>query len=176
MRFPSRVVFLALLFTAGLAIGAFAAKKVAVSPSAFSGKEPSAAANELLVAARSLAEDGSYENLAVARVYYLAGRKDEGQVLMERVMAGKAEAGNAMRVARIYQEAGEWAKAKPLFDAVLQLEPGDEDWLAEIGAQYLLAGDRARAEELFAASVKRDPSNLYNTLRMAGAYLGVKPE
>jgi hypothetical protein len=34
----------------------------------------------------------------------------------------------------------------------------------------------ARAEELFATSLRQDPSNLYNALRMAGAFLGVEPD
>jgi tetratricopeptide (TPR) repeat protein len=176
MNRTRRLVPLVFLFVAGLAVGAFAAKKLAISPSAYSGKEPKAAADELLGAARTLAESGSYENLAVARVYYVAGRKAEGQEIIDRVMAGKTKAGDVIRVARIYQQAGDWAKAKPLFESVVQMAPEDEDWLAEIGAHYLLAGDRTRAEELFASSLKHDPSNLYNALRMAGAYLGVEPD
>lgn len=176
MKNRRRLAPLAFVFAAGLAAGAFAAKKLIVTTAAFSGKEPKAAAEELLGAARTLAESGSYENLAVARVYYLAGRKAEAQEIIDRVMAGKTKAGDVVRVARIYQQGGDWAKAKPLFDQVVQMAPEDEDWLAEIGAYYLLAGDRARAEELFAASLKYDPSNLYNSLRMAGAYLGVRPD
>ncbi len=169
-----RVVF-AVVFAAGLATGVFAAKKVLVSPAAFEGREPTAAAEELLAAARSLAEAGSYENIAIGRVYYLAGRKDEGQAIFDRVLAGKVKAGDIIRVARVYEEAGEWAKAKPLFDRVIDMAPEDEDWLAEIGGYYLLAGDRARAEQLFTNSLAHDASNLYNTLHMAGAYLGVPP-
>jgi Tfp pilus assembly protein PilF len=39
----------------------------------------------------------------------------------------------------------------------------------------LLAGDRARAEELFGRSLQQDPSNLDPTLPKAGVYLGVEP-
>jgi tetratricopeptide (TPR) repeat protein len=176
MNRSRRLAPFAFVFAAGLAVGAFAAKKVLISTTAFSGKEPKAAAEALLVAARSLAESGSYENLAVARVYYVGGRKAEGQEIIDRVMAGKTKPGDVIRVARIYRQAGEWAKAKPLFDSVVSMAPEDEDWLAEIGADHLLAGDRARAEELFAASLKQDPSNLYNSLRMASAYLGIEPD
>jgi tetratricopeptide (TPR) repeat protein len=176
MTNPRRFAPLAFVFAAGLAAGAFAAKKFTVSPAAFAGKEPKAAAEELLGAARTLAESGSYENLAVARLYYRVGRKAEGQEIIDRVMVGKTKAGDIVRVARIYREAGDWAKAKPLYDSVVQMAPEDEDWLAEVGAEYLLAGDRARAEELFAASLRLDPSNLYNSLRMAGAYLGVRTD
>ncbi len=176
MTSPRRFAPLAFVFAAGLAAGAFAAKKFTVSATAFAGKEPKAAAEELLGAARALAENGSYENLAVARLYFRIGRKAEGQEIVDRVLAGKTKAGDIVRVARIYREAGDWAKAKPLFDSVVQMAPEDEDWLAEVGAEYLLAGDRTRAEELFAASLRLDSSNLYNTLRMAGAYLGERTD
>ncbi|MCB9378297.1 MAG: hypothetical protein H6511_05975 [Holophagales bacterium] len=165
-----------LLFAAGVAVGAFAAKKLTIGPSVFSGKEPAAAAEELLGAARELAGDGSYENIAVARVYFLAGRKTEGEAILERVRAGKTKAGDIIRIARVYRESGDWETARPLFDAVVTMEPKDEDWLAEIGGYYLLAGNRAHAEELFARSLAEDPSNLRNTLRMALAYLGLDPE
>ncbi|KAB2964386.1 MAG: hypothetical protein F9K18_07585 [Thermoanaerobaculia bacterium] len=164
------------VFLAGAAAGAFAAKKVMVSSAAYSGREPAAAGAELLGAAAALAEDGSYENIAVARVHYLGGRKDEGQRILDRVMAGKTKPGDVIRVARLYREAGEWERARQLFDSVVQMAPEDEDWLAEIGAWYLLAGERGHAEELFGRSLQQDPSNLYNTLRMAGAYLGVEPD
>ncbi len=176
MKSATRIVAVAAVFAAGLAVGALAAKKPAVTPAAFAGKTPAAAAEELLGYAKTFAENGSYENIAVARVYYLAGKKAEGQAILDRVMAGKTKPGDSIRIARLYLAAGEWAKAKPLFDSVVTQAPDDEDWLAEIGAVYYAQGDRARAEELFAASLKQDPSNLYNTLRMASAYAGVKPD
>jgi len=171
-----RRIAAAALFAAGVAVGAFAAKKVTVTPAAWLGRDAAMAAEELLGAAGQLAEDGSYENIAVARVYYLAGRKAEGQAILDRVSAGKTKAGDVIRIARVYREAGEWEKARPLFDSVVVMEPKDEDWLAEIGAYYLLAGDRVHAEELFARALAEDPSNLYNTLRMARAYLGLDPD
>ena len=91
------------------------------------------------------------------------------------MLAGKHEGGDLVRIARVYAEAGEWAAAKPLFDQLVEAAPKDEDWLAEVGAAYLRAGDRARGEELYARSLAQDPSNLHNTLRMASAYLGVAP-
>lgn len=171
-----RNTILLTVFLAGAAAGAFAAKKITVGPDAFRGKEPEAATAELLVAARALAEDGSYENIAVGRVLYLTGRRDEGQAIFDRYAGGsKVDAGDLIRVARVYREAGDWERAKPLFDRVLDLAPKDEDWAAEIGAYHLLAGDRARAEALFARSFSADPSNLYNTLLVAGAYRGLDP-
>jgi tetratricopeptide (TPR) repeat protein len=161
---------------AGISAGAIAATKVRVGPETYRGKSPESAAADLLAAARSLAEDGSYENIAVGRVLYLTGRREEGQAIFDRVLAtAKVEAGDVIRVARVYREAGEWERARPLFDRVLEMAPKDEDWAAEIGAYHLLAGDRDRAEELFGRSFAQDPSNLYNTLLVAGAYRGLDP-
>ncbi len=169
-----KIQILTLVFIVGAAAGAFAARKVTVGPGTFRGKQPADAAAGLLAAARSLASDGSWENLAVGRVLYLTGSKDEGQAIFDRVLAaGKGEPGDLIRVARVYRAAGEWEKAKPLFDRVLGASPEDEDWAAEIGIYHLLAGDRDRAEELFALSFAQDPSNLGNTLDIAGAYLGL---
>lgn len=160
----------------GVAVGAFAAGRVRVGPDDFRGKEPDAVATDLLGAARILAEEGSYENIAVGRVLYLTGSRDEGQAIFDRCLSSaKVEAGDLIRVARVYREAGDWERARPLFDRVLAMAPEDEDWTAEIGAYHLLAGDRARAEELFARSFAEDPSNLYNTLLVAGAYRGLDP-
>jgi tetratricopeptide (TPR) repeat protein len=175
-RSRSRIAVATAIFLAGAALGAFASSKVRVDTSFWSGKTPAQAAESLVGAARTLAGDGSYENIAVARVLYLSGSKAEGQAILDHVMAGKVKDGDVIRVARVYRDAGEWEKAKPLFDRVVDMAPKDEDWLAEIGADYLLAGDRARAEELFSRSFAQDPSNLSNTLTAAGAYLGIAPQ
>jgi tetratricopeptide (TPR) repeat protein len=74
------------------------------------------------------------------------------------------------------RNAGEWDKARPLFDKVVGMAPKDADWLAEIGSYYNLKGDRAHAEELFARSLAEDPENVYNTTKMAGSYIGVAPD
>jgi tetratricopeptide (TPR) repeat protein len=169
-RFVSAVA----LVLAGAAAGAFAAKKLLITPAVYQGKEKAQAAADLLAAARELAADGTYENIAVGRVLYLSGKKDEGRAIFDRVLAGKHAAGDVVRVARVYQEAGEWKTAQPLFDQVLQEKPKDEDWLAEIGAFYLLAGDRAKGEELLSRSFAEDPSSLYNALKGASGYLGIK--
>ncbi len=171
LRRPAAAVALVL---AGFAAGALAAKKVVIDPSIFQGKEKADAATGLLAAARELAADGTYENIAVGRVLYLSGKKEEGKAIFDRVLAGKHATGDVIRVARVYQETGDWKSAQPLFDQVLQEKPKDEDWLAEIGAYYLLAGDRAKGEELLSRSFTEDPSNLYNALKAASGYLGIK--
>ncbi len=163
------------LFLLGAAAGV-AGSKVKVAPSAFTGKAPAEAAATLLQSAQTLAGDGSWERIFVGRTRYLGGDKAEGQATFDQVLGRKAEAGDYVRVARVYWEAGEWDKARPLFDKVLSMEPKDADWLAEIGAYYNLKGDRAHAEELFARSLAEDAGNVYNTAKMAGSYLGVAPD
>jgi tetratricopeptide (TPR) repeat protein len=163
-----------LVFAAGAA-ASFAGKKLVVDSSTFAGKAPKEAGAALLSAAQTLAESGTFENIACGRVLYLSGSKSEGKAIFDRVLAGKHDGGDLIRIARVYAEAGEWAAAKPLFDKVVEMAPKDEDWLAEVGAAYVRAGDRARGEELYARSLAQDPSNLHNALRMASAYLGVAP-
>ena len=89
---------------------------------------------------------------------------------------GKHEDSDVYRIARVYQEAGDWELAKPLFDRFLASNPDDEKGLAEVGAYYLLHGDRARAEQLFDRSFQVSPDELWATLAAADAYLNVKPE
>jgi tetratricopeptide (TPR) repeat protein len=169
--------WLVVVFLLGAASGAYAAKKVTVSPGLYAGKPAPEAAANLLAAAKTLAEKGSWENIGVGRVYYLSGKKAEGQAIFDAAAAkGKPDAGDWVRIGRVYYEAGEWDKARAAFDKVLQLQPDDEDWLAEIGAYYLLQGDRAHAEELFTRSFQRQPNNLWNALKAAAAYLKIAPQ
>jgi predicted Zn-dependent protease len=163
-------------FLLGAAVGAYAAKKPGVGPALYAGKPAPEAAEALLAAARVLAGKGSWENIAVGRVYYLSGKKAEGQAIFDAVTGSKKpDPGDWIRVGRVYYEAGEWDKARAAFDKVLQLKSDDEDWMAEIGAYYLLKGDRAHAEELFTRSFQREPNSLWNTLRAAAAYVKVLP-
>jgi tetratricopeptide (TPR) repeat protein len=168
-------VVASMMIAAAFAAGVTVAKKNPTSPDLFLGKDPKAAGDALLGKAREYAGDGSWENIATARVYYLSGRKDEGQKIMDAAIAKKAAAGDWIRIGRVYWEAGDWEKAQAAFDKVLQMAPADADWLAEIGAYYLVKGDRKHAEELFGRSLTADPDNQRNVLRMAGAYLGLMP-
>jgi tetratricopeptide (TPR) repeat protein len=169
-------VWLTVVFVLGVASGAYASRKATLSPGLYAGKPPAEAAAALLGAAKQLSEKGSWENIAVGRVYYLSGDKAKGQAIFDSITGGKAEAGDWVRIGRVYWEAGEWDKARPAFDKVLQEKPDDEDWLAEIGAYYLLKGDRAHGEELFARSFQAEPNSLWNAVRAAGAYLKVRPQ
>ncbi len=166
------VAVAASLFVAGVGVG-YAAQKVTAST--FQGKSKDDAARALLDVARVQAKDGSWERIAIGRVLYLGGRKSEGQAIFDGLLAGDHEDSDEFRIARVYREAGEWAKAKPLFDAFAAKNPKDEKGLAEIGAFYLLNGDRATAEALFERSFGI-AAEFWATLGAAGAYLGVVPE
>lgn len=159
----------------GLVAGTALAKKNPTTADMFKGKDPKDAASALLAKAREYAGSGSWENIAVGRVYYLTGQKDEGQKIMDAAIAKKAEPSDWIRIGRVYYEAGDWDKAAAAFDKVLEMAPKDADWTAEIGAYYLVKGDRARAEQLFERSLSLDPENRRNDLLMAGAYRGLAP-
>ncbi|MGK2856858.1 MAG: tetratricopeptide repeat protein [Thermoanaerobaculia bacterium] len=170
-----RSVPFAIIFTLGLSIGAFAAKK-AIDSSLFMNKEPGAAADALLEVALVQAGKGSWEQIAVGRVYYLSNRKAEGQAIFDRVTARKPEGSDWLRIGRVYVEAGEWDKARGAFDNALSHSPKDAPWMAEIGGFYNLQGDRAKAEEYFQRSFSLESDEFWSTVNIAGSYVGVKPQ
>jgi tetratricopeptide (TPR) repeat protein len=168
-------VSVVLAFAGGIVIG-YAASVPRSVPALFTGKAPREAASALLETAHGQAEDGSWENIAVARVYYLMGEKQKAGEILDHVLAGKLKGNDWIRIGRLYAEAGEWPKAKEAFDKAIVLEPKDAEYAAEVGAYYNLNGDRARAEELFARSFARKGDNVWNTLNVAGSYVGVRPQ
>lgn len=175
MKNPNTFVFVAVIFAFGFAFGAFAAKKRGVSSTAWQGEAPREAAENLLELAAEFAEGGSWENIHLGRTLYLSGDKERGEILLNQFSQGKAGAGDLIRVGRVYAQAGDWSKAKVLFDQVISLAPNDGDWLIEIGAFYNLNGDRSHAEQLFERGFKESPRKLNNTLTAAGSYLGLEP-
>jgi tetratricopeptide (TPR) repeat protein len=166
----------AVLLVAGIGAAGAKGKVAPTATSMYQGQSPQAAARALLDVAMTQAEGGSWERIGIGRVFYLGGHKAEGQAIFDQVLAGKADAGDVYRVARVYVEAKEWAKARPLFERFLAMGDFDEKELSEIGAYYLLNGDRATAESYFQRAVQREPASTWATVRMAGAYLGVSPQ
>ena len=65
--------------------------------------------------------------------------------------------------------------AAKMLERSVRENPKDSKGMAELGAYYLLADDRAAAEDLFDRSFKRD-DELWSTVAAAGAYLGVTPQ
>ncbi|MHB8912341.1 MAG: tetratricopeptide repeat protein [Lysobacter sp.] len=171
MKFRLTVIALC-LFVFGVGEG-YAAKRVDSPPFRSMTKEE--AAKALLQHALTQAGHGSWERIAVGRVYYLGGMKNEGQAIFDEVLSKDPESSDLFRVARVYREAGEWPRAKALFDKAIQENPKDEKGLAEVGAYYLVNGDRAAAEALFDRSFKLQ-SEIWATVSAAGAYLGVEPQ
>jgi tetratricopeptide (TPR) repeat protein len=167
------VVIAVLLFTLGVVVGV-AAKRI--DPSTYRGKSKEEAAKALLKVAEQQAGKGSWERIAVGRVYYLGGMKAEGQRIFDAVTARKPEAGDWFRIGRVYWEAKEWARAQEAFDKAFKIEgSAEKDW-AEVGAYHMLQGDRAKAEEMFDRSFQIESGEVWATVMMAGSYLGVPPQ
>jgi tetratricopeptide (TPR) repeat protein len=167
-------VVLVMVFVLGVAAGAVAKK--AFDTSLYRGKSKTDAAKSLLELARRQAGKGSWERIGVGRVYYLGGMKAEGQAIFDEVTAKKPEPTDWWRIGRVYWEAGEWDKARAAFDKSLAMNPNDDKGLAELGAYYLIKGDRAKAEELFDRSFNIESGEVWNTSMIAGGYLGVRPQ
>lgn len=161
-----------LVLVLGVAIG-WAAKRV--EPSVYRSKSKQEAARALLEQARIQAGKGSWERIAVGRVYYLGGMKAEGQSIFDEVLGKKPDTSDKFRIARVYYEANEWGKAKPIFEEYARQNPKDDKGLAEIGAYYMLKGDRAAAEGMFDRSFKRE-AELWSTVNAAGSYLNLQPQ
>jgi tetratricopeptide (TPR) repeat protein len=174
MKIRVMAAAVAALFIVGA--GHAAEKLDRTAPAMYHGKSNQDAARQLLAAARVQAGKGSWEQIAVGRVYYLGGFKAEGQAIFDAILAGRPEDSDVYRIARVYREAGEWDKAKPLFERYFQSTSDDGAAYAEVGAYYLRAGDRAAAEKLFDSSVDIESKDLWSTLHMAGAYLDVDPQ
>jgi Flp pilus assembly protein TadD len=167
-------VAIILVFALGITVGAVAKGK-AIDPNTYRGKSPEEAAKALVAIAKTQAGKGSWENIAVGRVLYASGSKDEGQAIFDAVTTKKPEASDWMRIGRSYYDAGDWANAKEAFGKALEGKPKDAPWLAEVGAYYNLKGERAKAEELFDRSFAIESDELWHTVNMAGSYVGVEP-
>lgn len=166
----------AILLVAGIGVG-HAAPKPRPTPATYEGKQAREAGKALLeLAIAQAGKNGSWERIGAGRVYYLAGFKAEGQAIFDALLNGKHEDSDLYRIARVYAEAGEWAKAKPLFDRFLAANPDDAKGFAEVGAHYLLQGDRATAERMFNHALSIEADDPWMTEHIAGAYLGVKPQ
>jgi len=168
-------VALSAAFLASAAFDAGAAKQPRIEADAYQGRTEQDAAKVLLEHALAQAGKGSWERIAVGRVFYLGGHKPEGRAIFDAILGGKHEDSDIYRIARVYAEAGEWNLAKPMFDSYVESNPKDEKALAEVGAHYLLNGDRAGAERLFERSFAIAPE-IWATVAAAGAYLKVAPQ
>ena len=159
------------LTQAGLAQG-----KKGFEPSVFEGTPP-AVATKLLDNALVLAEQGSWERIAVGRAWYLGGDKAKGQQIFDTVTSNKkVEGSDYFRLGRIYVEAGEWDKARSAFDKAMAMNADDDTGALEYGAWSNLNGDRTKAEILFRTSMQKKPKEFWHWVNAGGSYLGVKPQ
>ena len=173
------------MFVFGLACFVFGAivqtglaqKKNAFNADVFQGKEPKVAAAALLENALKLAEDGSWERIAVGRAWYLGGDKAKGQQIFDGVTSSKkVEGSDWFRIGRVYAEAGEWPKASEAFDKAMARNADDDSGSIEYGAFANLNNDRAKAEGLFRTAMQKKPKEFWHWVSAGGSYLGVKPQ
>src|SRR5688500_7843223 len=159
-------VVLSFVFMFGITVGAVAGRR-GIDSAMYKSKAKKEAGQSLLELAKTQAGKGSWERIAVGRVYYLAGMKSEGQAIFDAITAKKPESSDWFRIGRVYYEAGEWAKAQETFDKAIAMEPNEAKWLAEVGAYYLAKGNREKAEQYFERSFKAEDDEVWSTVNMA---------
>ena len=172
MKSVARSLISVSLFVGGIGVGVAAQK---LSPSLYHDVSPQQAGKSLLDVALVQAVKGSWERIAVGRVLLLSGQKAEAQAIFDALLNGRHVDSDLLRIARAHAEAGDWARAEPLYRRYLDANPDDETELAEAGAYYMLNGDREAAERLFDRSFGI-ADEFWATLSAAGAYLGVAPQ
>ena len=160
------------LSQAGFAQG----KKAGFEPAVFEGSAPAVGA-KMLENALVLAEQGSWERIAVGRAWYLGGDKARGQQIFDGVTSGrKVEGSDWFRIARVYAEAREWDKSRAAFDKALAMNADDDTGTIEYGAYANVNDDRAKAEGLFRIALQKKPKEFWHWVNAGGSYLGVTPQ
>jgi tetratricopeptide (TPR) repeat protein len=172
--------FMAGAFVSGLYAGPLLAqsRKPVFAVDRIHAMAPRDAATFLLDGALQLAEDGSWERIAVGRAWYLGGDKVRGQQIFDLVTASKkVERSDWFRIGRVYAEAGEWEKASRMFEQALSEGRGrdDDSGMVEYGALANINHDRTKAEALFATAMKKNPDEFWHWVSAGGSYLGVPP-
>jgi tetratricopeptide (TPR) repeat protein len=158
----------------GLCIG-LSAKEKSPGIELMRGKPPKEAAAAALQQAEVLAGKGSWELIAVARVYYLSGNHEKAQTLIDRALSHKPKATDFQRVGEIFAAAGENAKAEDYFQRALAADPGDDTGQSEVGAWYIRLGRREEGEALLAKALAKNPDEVWHYVRASEAYLGIVP-
>lgn len=177
MKVRIKTAAAAILFVGSIGVGHAAQNLREATPAAYHDKAPQEAAKALLEHAMvQSGKNGSWERIGAGRIYYLGGFKAEGEAIFNAILNGKHEDSDVFRIARVYAEAGDWTKAKPLFERFLSARPDDAKAFAETGAYYMLNGDRETAEHLFDVALDLENEDPWMSQHMAGAYLGVRPE
>ena len=143
----------------------------------FAGKSASETADALITRSLAAAGDGSWEQIEIARLWYLGGtKKDEAKKIFDRYsVATSKEKGDFYRIAKVYCEAKEWTAARPLFDRALALDPKWRKALRAAGACAYAAGDKAAAEDYFTRAIADKPDDTWTLSAIAAVYLGLPP-
>jgi tetratricopeptide (TPR) repeat protein len=162
----------ALALSLGTGIG-YAAKYKGAGIDVLRNKPDHDAAIAALQEAEHVAAGGSWELIAVGRVYYLSGDKARGQALFDQVIGAKPGGADYERIAVIYAEAGEIDRATANFEKMLAVDPKDDSSQAEVGAWYLRTGQREKGEALLAQALQRRPNSPWYYIRAAESLLGV---
>jgi tetratricopeptide (TPR) repeat protein len=164
---------------ASFVLGAAVARVLAGGPSlttaSFEGKDAKEAAAAMLAVAEAQAGSGTWELIGLGRIHYLSGDKTKGQALFDRATSGKPGASEWRRIGKVYAEAREFDKAEAALQKAVTAKSEDTS-LAELGAMLNLNGKRELAEETFKKSIAKDPGDVWNTITMAGSYVGVRPD
>ena len=151
-------------------------KKPTYEPSVLQGS-PAEVGTRLLDGALALAEQGSWERIAVGRAWYLGGDKAKGQQIFDAVTSSRKVEGSAwFRVARVYAEAGDWPKAREAFEKAIAMNADDDTGTIEFGSHANVNNDRAKAEALFKIALQKKPKEFWHWVNAGGSYLGVKPQ
>jgi tetratricopeptide (TPR) repeat protein len=158
----------------GLCIG-LSAKEKSPGIEMLRGKPPKEAAAAALQRAETLAGKGSWELIAIARVYYLSGDHEKAQSLIDRALSHKPKATDFQRVGEIFAAAGENAKAEDYFQRALAADPGDDTGQSEVGAWYIRTGRREQGEDLLAKALAKNPEEVWHYVRASEAYLSIPP-
>ena len=171
---PSSVAIIAsICLMLGVSIG-FAARYKGAGIDVIRGKSDKEAGLAALAEAEHLAEGGTWELIAVGRVYYLIGEKARGQALFDFVMNNRKAGGSDFeRIADVYAEAGENDKATALYERMLAIDPKDDSSQAEVAAWYIRTGNRAKGEALLAMALQRRPNESGYYVRTAESLLGI---
>lgn len=144
-------------------LGLAKAAKPSFDRSMLPGSDTKAVGAKLLDRALVLAGDGSWERIAVGRVWYLSGKQAKAQAIFDEVTHNKKVADSDWwRIARVYAEAKQWDKADAAFQKALALEPNDLDGMIERASYLNLNGKRAKAEEIFAGVIDAMPDKMWH--------------
>jgi predicted Zn-dependent protease len=157
----------------GVGIG-FAAKYQGAGIDVIRNKPDKEAALAALTEAEHVANGGSWELIAVGRVYYLSGQKARGQALFDYATTGrKPDGADFERIAEVYAEAGENDRASESYEKMLALDPKDDSSQAVVGAWYIRIGQREKGDALLAQAMQRRRNSPWYYVRAAESLLGV---